>query len=336
MPIQNVGDMSQHFQSLRQVGQAKSSLNRLSNELATQQKSDVTASLRGATTQLETLEREINRLGGYIRANQEVGQRLSFMQSALSGLDDLRTGTMTEFLSITEQSRDASIQSAARTGEQAFSRITAAFNSRLGDLSLFSGTATDRVPLASAETMLSDIKTATAGLDSADDIISAVDAWFEDPVGGFATIGYLGDTGALIEQKTDANNSITIEARADGDATKNLLKAAALAALADQSIVGLSKETRGNLVATSGQMMLGAGDDLTDMRGSLGANEATISEAYITLSAQLTAFEINRNELTVADPFETATRLQDVQQQLEMQYTVTARLSQLSLVNFLR
>lgn len=336
MPVQNVGDMSQHFQSLRQVSQVKTSLNRLSNELATQQKSDVTASLGGATAQLETLEREINRLGGYSRSIEEVGQRLSFMQSTLAGIEDLRSAAVSEFLGTTPESSNAAIQNAATTGEQTFSRIASAFNTRFGDLALFSGTTTDSAPLASGDTMLADIKASIAGLDTADDITAALDAWFDDPAGGFASIGYLGDNGALMTQKIGADSSITIGARADDASAKDLLKAAALAAVADLSVPGLSKETRASLVATAGQTMLNAGDGLTNMRASIGANEATIDEASVTLSTQLTAFQINRNALTVADPFETATRLQDVQQQLEMQYTVTARLSQLSLVNFLR
>lgn len=335
MPVQNVGDMSQHFQSLRQVGQVKTSLNRLSNELATQQKSDVTAALGGSTAQLETLEREINRLTGYSDIVKEVGQRLSFMQATLGGVEDIRSARMSQFLGISKESSDFAIQNAAVAAESAFSQITGAFNQRWGDFALFSGATTDQSPLAEPELMLNNIKAAIVGLNTADEIIAAVDTWFDDPLGGFATMGYLGDTSQLLVQKIGANKDITINARADGAAAVSLLKSAALASLANESVPGLSKDVRASLVSTSGQMLLNAGDVLTDMRAAVGVNESALRETEVTISTQLTAFQINRNGLTVADPFETATRLQDVQQQLELQYTVTARLSQLSLVNFL-
>ena len=51
--------------------------------------------------------------------------------------------------------------------------------------------------------------------------------------------------------------------------------------------------------------------------------------------AQLTSLGIIRNDMTVADPFETAVRLQEVQLQLETQFTITSRLSGLSLVNYI-
>ncbi len=45
--------------------------------------------------------------------------------------------------------------------------------------------------------------------------------------------------------------------------------------------------------------------------------------------------EIARTELIGADPYDTATEMEAVQGQLETLYTVTARLSRLSLADFL-
>ena len=51
--------------------------------------------------------------------------------------------------------------------------------------------------------------------------------------------------------------------------------------------------------------------------------------------AEETSLEFARNSLLAADPFETATELENVQFYLQSLYTVTARNSQLNLVNFL-
>lgn len=54
------------------------------------------------------------------------------------------------------------------------------------------------------------------------------------------------------------------------------------------------------------------------------------------LSAQRTSLEIAQNELSSADPYDTVMRLEETQFRLESLYTITARLSELSLVGFLR
>ena len=52
--------------------------------------------------------------------------------------------------------------------------------------------------------------------------------------------------------------------------------------------------------------------------------------------AETTSLQIARNGITAVDPYETASRLEATRQQLETLYTLTARISRLSLVDFLR
>ena len=58
-------------------------------------------------------------------------------------------------------------------------------------------------------------------------------------------------------------------------------------------------------------------------------------EASTRLSAERTSYEIARTGLLEADPYETASRLEDVQFQLEALYAVTARMARLSLTSYL-
>ena len=51
---------------------------------------------------------------------------------------------------------------------------------------------------------------------------------------------------------------------------------------------------------------------------------------------EMVGMENARNSLLAVDPYETATRLEAAQFQLESLYTVTVRLSNMSLVNYLR
>jgi flagellar hook-associated protein 3 FlgL len=53
------------------------------------------------------------------------------------------------------------------------------------------------------------------------------------------------------------------------------------------------------------------------------------------MTAQETGLQMAINDLVSADPFDTATRLQSVQLQLETHYSVVGRLSQLSLLRYI-
>ena len=68
----------------------------------------------------------------------------------------------------------------------------------------------------------------------------------------------------------------------------------------------------------------------------LGYAEARIEDSKVRQEAEASSLEIARNTLLGVDPFDVATRLTDAQQRLESLYAVTARLSRLTLSDFLR
>ena len=72
------------------------------------------------------------------------------------------------------------------------------------------------------------------------------------------------------------------------------------------------------------------------VRGEVGVLENRLETARTRNSVETDTLAMARAEMVGADPFETATRLQMVQTQLDTFYTLTARLSQLNLTGYLR
>lgn len=72
------------------------------------------------------------------------------------------------------------------------------------------------------------------------------------------------------------------------------------------------------------------------LRSDLGAGQARIEEARVTVETTRAGLELERGRLTEADPYRTATDLQALQTRLETLYVLTARLSRLTLTEFLR
>lgn len=335
MAFASIGDLSQHFQTLRHTGQVKSRLQTLTTEMSTGKKSDVAQSLRGHTGPLTTVRHEIAVIGDYRSNLTEISQTMTMMQNALEAVESLRSQQAGQTISLTTESSPPVVDALASNARGVFSDIVSNLNQRFGDKSLFAGAATDQTAFADGEAMLNDIAAGLGPTPTTVDIISAVDQWFNDPAGGFATMGYTGDQGKAPEALIGTNQTISVAVTGQDEGIKSILSAAAIGAMADYSGNSLPNATKAELLQQSGQNLIGAASEFNAMRSRLGASEAFAAEKTAEYEAQLTTLKIMYNDMTQTDPFETAVNLQEVQQQLETQFAITARLSGLTLANYL-
>lgn len=335
MTFQSIGDLSQHFQTLRQGSAIKGRLNTLTDELSSGRKSDLSGHLRGDTRQLAALDRELAMIDGFDLAAGQLAQHLSQKQLVIARMNTRQIDLATQMVSLTSSSTDMDVASAEKAGRAAFDAFADLLNTRLGDRSLFAGAAVDRSAVASGPDMLADIVASVGGTTDAASITVVIDAWFDDPAGGFASMGYTGDTGPAIQQRIGAQDVLTLSGRADEKGFREMLKAGAFAAVSDSLSGTLDRSTRETLLRTGGERGFGAADEVTAIAARIGEDEQRLDEAGTRRTAQRTTFATARNALILADPYDTATLLQSVQQQLELHYTATARLSRLSLANYL-
>ncbi len=335
MPVTSIGDMSQHFQSLRQTGAIKDRMLTLAQELSTGTKADLTTHMGGDTGRLSVLDRELSTLSAFELTNADLARNLAKSQTILESADGLRNQMAARFVQITPSTTTVEIREAGARARTDFATLVHRMNGRDGDRALFAGVAVDATAFAPPEDMLADMVASIGGATTTAAITTAIDFWFDDPAGGFATMGYTGDTGPAMTRKISESETLTLNARGDDPGIKSLLKGAALAAVTDIMGTAITSTTQAELVRAAGDELFSAGTPLTQMRAEIGVNEERISLARTAQAAKSTSFGIARNEMVSADPFETATLLQDVQRQLEMQFTSTSRLSQLSLVNYL-
>ena len=82
--------------------------------------------------------------------------------------------------------------------------------------------------------------------------------------------------------------------------------------------------------------MIAADSNLTAVRADVGISEAQITDTLTRNASEASALAIARNGIVAADPYETASNIEAVSIQLETLYSLTARLSRLTLVNFLK
>lgn len=334
MPVVSVGDMAQQFISMRNGGTIKTDLARLAENLSTGRVTDITAELGGETTRLSGINYSLAQLDGYEQAGRETGLMLANMQTLLNKVDATRGEAGARLLLLSDSSTGDQIDEAARAAGSAFETMVNTLNTRLADRTLMGGNEVDAPALAAADDMLADMRTALAGSTTVADITAGIDAWFDDPMGGFTTMGYLGDTGPAQQKRVSENKRFDIDIRADDPAIKDVLKAAALAAVASE-LPGLDDSTKSDLLQESGLRMFSSASGIVAAQSRIGFVEAGVEQALVETAAQRTALEMSKNDLISADPFDTASKLQNVQLQLETHYSVTARLSQLSLLDYI-
>jgi len=335
MPITTIGDLSQHFRSLQQTGNVKSRLATLAQEMSTGQVSDIAKHLGGQTTEFTALNHEIALLETFDTANGETEQLLDAMQLALQRTESQRQLAANDFLGVTMEVPRAQADSTSARGLVAFEDAITGLNASHAGRSLFAGTSVDQAPLADPDAMITSIAAAAAGATNAGAIIAAVDNWFDASGGGFETLGYQGDQ-QYLSRKTGPNANTDISVTARDSEIRETLKGFAYAAMAHHMSGALGDRDVAELLISSGIKLQESAMGLSQVQGRLGAAQEKVSNAQSLNASQLSAFEIARSDLVVADPFETATKLQDVQTQLETHFAVTARLSQLNLVDFLR
>lgn len=335
MPIVSIGDMSRHFISLRNSGEIKSDLARLGQELSSGKRSDLVSSMGGDTRQLLGINHSIGVVDQYLHSANKTAMMLDNMQLALGRVDDTLSRSSETLLKINAQSQALQIDHATDVAKMAFGDIVATINSSHAGHNNFGGINVGGPALAGAEDMLADIAVALAGTNTISGAEQIIDDWFDEPSGGFATMGYLGDSGAFSTKPIGQDQKIEINVRADNTSLREILKATAIAASLPSISGNFSTVDQGAILQRAGERMLTASRDAVQMQTKIGTLQETVAIAQTRLTSEKASLGIAHNSLTSADPFETATRLQAVQLQLETHFTVTSRLSRLSLLEYI-
>jgi flagellar hook-associated protein 3 FlgL len=313
----------------------KSSIDTLSDELATGRTVDVASKLGGDYSYLSDIDHNLSRLGGYAIAASEASLFTGAAQRGLERMQDVAASLSLDLLTVNPTQIDSVRIHTGKEARDGLDSILASLNGSIGGRSLFSGTATDASPMASSEVMIGALKAELSGMTLTSQILQTVDDWFAVG-GGFKTTMYSGSDQPLASIQVGESEHITMTLRADGAEFRSLLRNAVVAALATDPDLGLSGDVQNSLLRIAGEGLLNNDQGLTGLRADMGFAEARIEEASSRSAAAKTSLEFARNELLAADPFETASRLEEVQFQLESLYAVTVRSSRLSLLNFLK
>ena len=327
------GDMTQFLALRRQQTTLKTEITALSTSLTTGLATDPVRHLNGDTRALTGIDMSLTRLNAYRQVTAEATAIAQSMQAALETMGSVSADTASTLLTAAT-STDASVLTAAGLeSRQSFETVIAALNTRIGQQSIFAGSNAGANAMASAETILDALATATAGASTAGELSDMVDDWFNDPA-GFGSVAYLGGAARAGFQVSDGD-TLSLGITAQDGAIKDLLRGLAKGALLEGGALSGDLAERTALAQTAATDLSSAESGRAWLAASLGITEARLDSATTRNEAERSALMTARTNLISVDPYEAASRLEEAETQLNMLYALTARMTSLSLVDYL-
>ena len=329
----SVGDASLTNILARQGADLRGQVQRAAQEVASGKHSDIGSTLRGDFAPLLAIDASLSRLAAYHSTTTDAVVHTSAQQSAIAGLSQLAGGISTALLDAGNISTSAQVDTLAADARGRLASAVGLLNTQASGRAVFSGQATGTAPLGRVDDMLTALETAAVGATTAGQVATAVTTWFNDPL-GFGAF-YQGGTG-LSPSPIAPGEAADLSTTAMDPAIRDTLAGLAMAALLDRGALAGDPSERARLAGTAGQNLLRSEDGRITLAARIGMVEAQIEVARTRNGAEETALGILRSDIGSVDPYEAATRLETVRAQLESLYLVTARVSRLSLTEYLR
>jgi flagellar hook-associated protein 3 FlgL len=295
-------------------------------EVVTGQHSDLTKHLNGRVGKAMIAQKAVNDIAAHREQLEVRASRLTMVQFSLGNIQDRIDGIDARVLSAIGSGDAPSRQVAVRSAADALTDTFMALNSRHADRFLFAGQATSTPPLASPQVLLADIRALAIAAPDAATFQADIDAYFNDPAGPWQTLIYRGSAAPA-----DSESIIAAD-----PALTRLISGLAVVALggADDNIA-LFNASPDILQAAAGR--IGAGrSGLTDLRADIGMHQERVSRLQIGLDTEETVLKGIFGSLVARDQYEAASELKQIETSIEASYMITARLANLTLLNFLR
>ncbi len=335
MSFLSIGDLAQSLQLRRDTARINSDIQRLTSELSSGLRDDLVVATSGDFGPLAGLERDLSALDAYELAAKEAALVGEAGNIALGRIKDDADALAATLLLTQTAGAAAIVDNAAADARNRFEAAVSALNTEVAGRSIFSGQAYGTAPLPDAQSILNDLFAVVSVETTVPDALAAIDAWFA-PGGDFETIVYRGSPADPAPIRLGQGDTAQPTVTALDPGITETLAALASATLLDEGLFAGQPDLRRDMAGEAAERLLTSAEALTQSRARIGDGEGLVEDARTRIAAERSALELARDEIVAADTFEAAVRLRAAETQLQTLYSLTGRLSSLSLVNYLR
>ena len=320
-------------------------------ELSSGRWADVGLELGNKTGRTISLRQDYQRLDAIRDTNGLVASRLDTSQAALDGV--LKNAQDFAASLIAVRSGNVGSEVIADDAKNNLQSLIASLNTSINGEYLFAGINTDVRPVTdyystpasttktAFDTELANYCTSVGAASPADLSASDLDTFvdvnltnmFDATSWSDPTTGWSSASSQNVKSRISTSELIETSTNANEPAFRKLAMAYTMVSeLADK---GLTEKTYQSLVDKAAQVIGNATVDLTVVKARLGTAQERVSNANSRIEAQMDILNRNINDFEQVDPIETQTRISALETQLDMAFSLTSRMQQLSLLNYL-
>jgi flagellar hook-associated protein 3 FlgL len=318
-------------------------------ELSSGRLADVGATLGARTTETVSLRQDLARLNMTIDTNASVTARLDVTQTGLTGLSSTVEGMIGTLIGVRESETGPAI--AADQAKAALISFTATMNTSFAGGFLFGGDNVDVKPLNDYygtptqpnKQAVDDAFQSFFGFPQDDPQVASITpsqmqtfinttfkAMFEEPQWS-QNWSDASDTNI----KNRISNNEVVETSTNANEAAFRKEAMAYTMIAELGVENMNRETFAVVSNAAVGIMGEAVQDLAVEQAKLGTSENRVATANTRMDAQVDILTEQINGLEGVDPFDAAVRVTSLMTQIEASYSLTTRVQQMTILNYL-
>jgi flagellar hook-associated protein 3 FlgL len=315
--------------------------------------SNVGKELGATTTRSLNLHSEVNMMENLIKTNAVVDQRLSSTQTALETIASSAQTGLNTLVALSGSNDDSQLMTVKRTMTDVLEQAISAGNTSVNGEYVLSGINTDEPPLANyltdptspARQAFLDAFNSHFGFAPSDPAVanitaSDMESFITDELEPmFLTVGGQWEanwskasstptTSRISRTEVIQSSSTTIT---DGFRYMAMASVMSIEMLNSDFSIASRNVVSQYAISHMGQAISGVDAD----RSQLGLSQNRVKQANETLQAQIDIVKLNLDDLEGVDVYEASNRITALSNQMEISYSLTARINELSLVNAL-
>ncbi|KQZ14417.1 MULTISPECIES: flagellar hook-associated family protein [unclassified Mesorhizobium] len=316
-------------------------------EMDTGRVADIGLALGARASQSVTFARDLDRLNVIVDSNALVTSRLKSTQDGMSSLSE----TAQSFLSTltSAQSGDISNTIASDSGKATLDALNSVLNTSINGEYLFAGTNTDIRPLndytatSPAKVAFDAAFVARFGFTQNDPAAANIPAGdIEDFIDNDVMPQFMGAgweanwsnaTDQQIVSRIALNETAETSVSGNNDPMRKMAMAATI--MSEFFASNVSQDAKSAVakkaLSLTGEVISGLGH----LQAQTGIVEKRVTDASERMEKQVDLFERHILDLEGVDPYEAANRVNDLVSHIQTSFALTARIQQLSLLNFL-
>ena len=349
MKTSNVSNLSIQNSMRLTILQAQNELLKSQTEVSTGQYADTGSELGSRTSMSLDLTRESLRLQSLVSTNATSTQRLESSQEAMTVMSTASQSLMDSLVALKGSNDDSNLQVATQSAANAFDSFLSMANTSVSGEYLFSGINTDVQPLVDAETFMTDFEATFQGhfgFASTDDVqVATIDATqMEDFLTNIVEPMFMDAGGTWETDWSTATDDVMMSRISQSETVQTSttvnstgMRSLAYAAVVSQGLLGLNLQedvrsvVSNNAIEATGRATSGIDRERTQ----LGLSQERVEATNESLEIQQDIIENNFTSMVEVDAYEASTRVNNLLSLVEASYTLTAKIQQLSLVNYL-